>query len=116
QNPADRHRDRACRHIFQPRKPAFAELLMPTGVVERDDKIGRRGVEVGWRIVEGEMTVLSDTGEADVDRVASDQGAEPRALGVRGVLAVDVVKGPDRSRQLAVEPLPEIATERRGMG
>jgi len=42
--------------------------LTPARFVERNDQIFFLGFEVGGRIIEGEMSVLPDSNESDVDR------------------------------------------------
>ena len=64
QDLADAHGDGVVRNGRKGREPPFAELLPPAGFVERDNDIGVLGVEIGWRIVEGEMAVLADSGKA----------------------------------------------------
>ena len=49
------------------RKPSFAHLLAAASFVEIDDEIGIFGIEIGWRIVEGEMTVLADADKRNID-------------------------------------------------
>ena len=49
-------------------KPSFPKLLTPARFVQRNDEIFFLGFEVGGRIIEGEMPVLPDSNESDVDR------------------------------------------------
>ena len=60
------------------REPALAELLPAAGVVELDHEVRLLGLEVGRRVVEGEVAVLADAHEGHVDRGAG-RGARPRA-------------------------------------
>ncbi|MBB4051731.1 hypothetical protein GGR20_001367 [Devosia subaequoris] len=62
-----RHRHGAARHRIQAFEPTFAVLLLATGRIQLDIDIGRFRLEVGWRIVEGQVTVFADTGEADIN-------------------------------------------------
>ena len=77
ENLSDRHRNRARRHIVDRIEPAFADLLAAAGVVEIDDEIRLARVEVGRRIVEGEVAVLADADERDVDGRGRDLVARP---------------------------------------
>ena len=40
-------------------EPAFAQLLPPAGFVERDNYVRLLGFKVRWRIIEGQVAVLS---------------------------------------------------------
>ena len=63
------HRNGLLRHVVEGGEPALAHLLAAASVVEIDDDVGFTGVEVGGRVVEGDVTVFTDADEADVDRL-----------------------------------------------
>src|SRR5664279_658132 len=56
-------------------EPAFADLLHATSVVELygEERILR--LEIGGRIVEGEMTIFADAYKCDINRRSSDGAA-----------------------------------------
>jgi hypothetical protein len=87
----DAHRNCPRRHGRQIRKPAFAQLLAPAGFIEFDDLIGGIGLEVGGRIVEGQMAVLADPGKAHIYGVPRNQFAQPLDLSVEiGGVSIDL--------------------------
>ena len=95
-------------------EPALADLLAPAGLVERDDEVGLLGVEIGGRIVEGEVAVLADADERDVDRRRTRSPADLVGDLPRLVLAVEeVVRA--RCPSVANQPLEEVAAEACGM-
>lgn len=49
--------------------------------------------KVGGRIIEGQMPVFSDSSEADIDRMLTQNITNPAALGCSVFLSVDVVEG-----------------------
>src|SRR5438876_11097459 len=67
------HRDRLPGHIFKSGKPSFAELLFAAGVVEVDDDVRFFGLKISGRIVEGEMPILTNADESDLDRRLANQ-------------------------------------------
>ena len=79
-----------------------------------DHQVGLLGLEVGGRIVEGEVAVLADAHEGDVDGAAREERAHARGLRRRvGGVALDEVEG---ARVDALDdPLPQVAAEARGM-
>ena len=89
QNLADRHRDRLRRHVVDRGEPAFADLLPPAGLVERDDEVRLLGLEIGRRIVEGEMAVLADPDKAR-RRSAPDAIARPASSATCASVALAV--------------------------
>ena len=68
QNLPHRHRDRSSGDVVDRREPAFADLLPAACVVQRDDQIWTFGREIGRGIVEGEMAILTDAHERQIDR------------------------------------------------
>src|ERR1700752_374845 len=79
ENLANRHRYRLSRNVLHRREPTLPDLLPLAGLVESDDDIRLLGVEVSGRIVEGQVTILANPDERDVDVCGRD-----RAGGVRG--------------------------------
>ena len=71
-----------------------------------DDEIRLARVEVGRRIVEGEMAVLADADERHIDRRRRDLMADRLADDLGILLAVEQVRGGDASR--TNQPLVEI--------
>ena len=53
-------------------EPSFADLLLAAGLIEIHDNVGLFGAEIGWRIVEGQVTVFTDSDEGDIDRGSAD--------------------------------------------
>lgn len=72
QNLPDGHGDRLHRNFREISEPSFADLLLATGFVEIHDDVGFVGIEIGGRIVEGEMAVFADAGEGEVNRRGAD--------------------------------------------
>ena len=72
-------------HLVKSSKPAFAYLLKPTRLIQFNDNIGRFGLEVSRRIIEGEVSILADADERHVNRVLRDELVEPFALRLRRV-------------------------------
>ncbi len=48
-------------------EPAFADLLAAAGFIELDDEIRLVSIEIGGRVVEGEVCILTDAGERNID-------------------------------------------------
>ena len=48
-------------------EPAFAHLLAAAGFIELDDEIRLVGIEIGGRVVEGEVCILTDAGERNIN-------------------------------------------------
>ena len=69
----DGHGDGLLRHVIDGGEPALAKLLAAAGVVEVDDLVGGGGVEIGGRIVEGDVGILADADDADVDGLLTDE-------------------------------------------
>src|SRR3954451_10637020 len=115
QDAPDRHRDRFGRHIVEGGEPALAELLAAAALIQRDNLVGHRRVEVSRRIVEGEMAVLADAGEHHVDRMGIEHGVDTLdlTLEVRRV-ALDEVESAEL-RKAPGEALLQIAPEARRM-
>src|SRR5712691_7507264 len=107
---ADRHRDRPLGHVLQAREPAFAELLPAARLVEPHHDVRLLGREIGRRVVEGEVAVLADADEGEVDLAATDQLADAARLRrwIRPV-ALDEVEGTrvDAVREALLEVAPE---------
>ena len=110
---ADRHRDRARWHVGERREPAFADLLPPARLVERHDDVRLARVEVRGRIVEGEVAVLADADERDVDGRRRERLASGPADELRILLAVEQVRHRDARR--SDQPLEKILPEARRM-
>lgn len=72
--------------------------------------------KVGGRIIEGQMPVFSDSSEADIDRMLTQNITNPAALGCSVFLSVDVVEGGKGEGELRNEALPQVFTERGRMG
>ena len=72
--------------------------------------------KIGGRIVEGQMSVFSDSSEADIDRMLTQNSADPPALGCSVLLSVDVVEGGKGEGKLRNEAFPQVFTERGRMG
>jgi len=69
------------RNGVEGRESSLAELLAPAGVVERYHDVGIVDLEIGRRIVEGEVAVLADAREADVHLPAAQESIETAELG-----------------------------------
>lgn len=80
---ADAHGDGLAGHVVEGGEPAFAQLLAAAGVVELDDEVGFFGLEVGGRVVEGEVAVFADADEGDVDGVSAEDVGDAGALAGR---------------------------------
>lgn len=72
--------------------------------------------KVGGRIIESQMPVFSDSSEADIDRMLTQNITNPAALGCSVFLSVDVVEGGKGEGELRNEALPQVFTERGRMG
>ncbi len=66
-NLTDGHGDGLLRHIRQFVEPAFPYLLPTAGIIEVDDQIRFLSLEIGWRVVEGKMTIFPNANEGEVD-------------------------------------------------
>ncbi len=98
------------RNGVEGREPSLAELLAPAGVVERYHDVGIVDLEIGRRIVEGEVRVLADADAGDVDLGRGQQGGVAAALLLRvGGVAVEQVDGAEG--QAVEEPLAQVAPE-----
>ena len=62
--------------------------------------------KIGGRIVEGQMSVFSDSSETDIDRMLTQNSADPPALGSSVLLSVDVVEGGKGEGKLRNEAFP----------
>src|SRR5215469_11204064 len=80
------HRDGATGHLLQALEPALAQLLTPASIIEIDHQERFRGSKIGWRIVEGQVSILPDADEGDVNRSFADLS---RNLG-NGLLRISV--------------------------
>lgn len=81
ENLANGHGDGAGGDVRERFEPAFADLLTAAGFIEIDEEVGIFGIEIGGRIVEGEVSVLADADESEING-GSEQvvggGAEKR--------------------------------------
>ncbi len=112
----DRHGDGLCGDIVECGEPALAELLFSAGIIEVDNEEGFLGVEVGGRVVEGEVPVFTDADKGDVDGMVADDVAQPRAFLARVGLAFDPVGGGQGCGELGNEAVFQVFAERSGMG
>src|SRR4029450_13452225 len=104
----------APRPVVEPREPALPQLLAPAVLVQLHHEVGRGRVEVRRWIVEGEVTVLADAHERDVDGMARDQRAHAPAFGGGiGGVTLDEVEG--TGVHTVKEPLAQVLAEARGM-
>jgi len=112
----DSHGDSLFGNVIEGREPALSELLFAAGFVESDDKISLFGLEVGGGIVEGDVAVLTDSDEGDVDGELGDAFAELFAdfLGI-GIASVDRSEGHRGDRKLIDETLSQVLTESGGV-
>src|SRR6476646_2038293 len=91
---ADEHRDRSFRDVVEAREPAFPNLLAAACFVQGDDDVRRRRIEVGGRVVEGEVSIFADTYERHVDgRGGKRFAGTPACLGRIGVYIEEVYGG-----------------------
>src|ERR1700730_18516375 len=67
ENLARRHRERARWNLRDVSKPAFADLLAAAGLVEVHDQVRIFSSEISWRIVEGDVPVLSNSQKCNID-------------------------------------------------
>ena len=86
QDLANGHGDGLAGNFGKIAEPGFADLLAATGFVEIDEEIGLFGLEIGGRVVEGEMAVFTDAGEGEVD----GRGAEELAYAVDYFVGIGV--------------------------
>ena len=63
----DRHGDRLAGHVVFGGEPALVNLLRLAGVAEIDDDVRLGGIKVGRGIVEGDVGVLPDADQAQID-------------------------------------------------
>ena len=75
ENLADGHGDGLFGHVVERGEPSFAELLVAADIVKIDDDVGLFRVEIRRRVVEGDMAVLTDADEADIDDFFLQMGA-----------------------------------------
>lgn len=92
QDLTDGHGDRALGNFGEILEPSFTDLLLPTSLVKVDDEVRVFGLKVGGWIVEGEMPILTDPDEGNIDGRKSESltGAMDDFRRVR--LAVQQVK------------------------
>ena len=74
------------------REPALAHLLAPARLVELHDQVWLAGIEVGRRVVEGQVAVLADPDKRDVDGRGGDVATHGLADQLGVALAVDQVR------------------------
>ena len=79
----DAHRYCPGGDIVESLKPSLTELLLSAFFVEVDNEVGFFGVEVGGRVVKGEMAVFSYAYQCDIYGMVGDNCAEPAALGLQ---------------------------------
>ena len=72
---ADRNRDRTLRHGGKVWKLTLPDLLLTTGFIKLDHQIGLLGHEIRGRVVEGQVGVLADAGESDINRLGGKEHA-----------------------------------------
>ena len=72
----DGHGDGLLGNLVEIAEPAFADLLLAAGVIEIDDDVRIGDLEIGGRIVEGEMAIFADAGEGNIDGRAGDGGVD----------------------------------------
>ena len=75
QNLPDGHGDGLFGHFVYRAKPALLHLLRLAALVQRNHDVGFFRLEIGWRIVKGDMGILADANQAHMDRAALQQGA-----------------------------------------
>jgi len=101
-------------HVFQCSEPTFSHLLATASFVQGDDQIRSVEVEICRRIVECEVTVLSDTHEGNVNGRRTQGLADDANHLSRIVFAVDQMIVGDAS--FLNQPFPQITAEAGGMG
>ena len=77
------HGDGLYWHVTDSLKPTFADLLAAARLVEFHNEIRFLRVEVGWRIVKSEVTVLPDANESCINGLARNQLADSPAFSRR---------------------------------
>ncbi len=113
---ADGHGDGSFGDIGQGVEPAFAELLATAGFIEMDDDVGFFGFEIGWGVIEREVSVFTDADEGDINGVFADDVVEAAAFLVPVGVGIDVVEASEWEGELADEALPEVEAEGSGVG
>lgn len=64
----DGHAYRVGRNIFEGGKPTFSDLLIATRLVKKHHVVSFGRFEIGRRVIEGQVGVLADTDQSDIDR------------------------------------------------
>ena len=108
----DRHGDGFSGHRLEAAEPTLCPLLASAGFVQRDDEVRRLCLEVGWRIVEGQMTILPDPDKSHVDPIFGDQRVQALALRLRILVRVDVMENADGYGKPVYETFFEIPAKR----
>src|SRR4051812_23395820 len=67
------HADGRLGNICDGGEPAFTELLLPAGFVQRCDDIRLDSIKIRRRIIECQVAILSDARERHVDGMCIDQ-------------------------------------------
>src|SRR3954468_10853810 len=62
-----RHRYRLLRYLRDIRKPRFADLLLPARLIQADDDVRLLRIEIGRRIVKGNVPVFPNAEESNVN-------------------------------------------------
>src|SRR5712691_5152782 len=112
---ADRHRDRPPGHVLQALEPALAELLPAARLVEPHHDVRLLGREIGRRVVEGEVAVLADADEGQVDLAAADQLAHAARLRLR-IRPVTLDEMESAGMDAVGEALLQVTAEARRVG
>ena len=114
-NLADRHRNRHFRYVLQRRKPSLAHLLATAGLIEADSDLGLLSIEVGRRIVEGEVAILTNASKAYIDGLATNSRVETHHFALQVTSTTvdrnELCQGADTTDKA----LPEIAAKTRRM-
>src|SRR5579859_6398698 len=102
ENLARGHGEGSGRHLRNVGEPGFANLLLAAGVIEIYDDVGAVGGEISGRIVEGDVPILSNPKEGDVDgsggEFAADLPGNCRRIG--GVAFEQVIRSEEHTSEL----------------
>lgn len=111
----DGHADGLLWNCIKRGEPAFAVLLLAASLVQLDDQVWLRRLEIGRRIVECKMSILADADKRDIDALLLDERADPRTFLLRITFGVQVMKRRQRDWQFAYKALPQVEPKRRRM-
>src|SRR5215467_5803526 len=67
QNLLHRHRDSLCRHLLEIIEPTLSYLLLAARFSKAHDDIGLIGFKICRRLIEGQVSILADAGEGQID-------------------------------------------------